>query len=179
MAKTTYKVAPKMATARKNNGGEDPKKKGPGPTPLPGAFKAPSSMGPEKFVSSDQKVKNTSARFKNEPNYNVKDAAKRGKGNTEAVEKDLKNTRSRMGSMYQEGKINRRQLKDSIRSTMDVGTSKSDIRSKAKEVGGRTKAGQVLYSMGITKKSNKPKTGGPTMKAETRQRSCSKPGKGF
>lgn len=177
MAKTTYKVAPKMATARKNNGGEDPNKKGPGPTPLPGGLKAPSSTGPEKYVSPDQKIKNTSERFKKEPNYNVKDAAKRGKGNIENVDKDLKNTRSRMGSMYQEGKINRRQLKDSIRSTMDVGKSKSDIRSKVKEVGGRTKAGQVLYSMSGSK--NKAKGGGLTMKAETRSRSCSKPGKGF
>ena len=175
MAKTTYKVAPKMAATRKKNGGEDPSKKG--PTPLPGALKAPGSMGPQKYVSSDQKIKNTSERFKKEPTYNVKDAAKRGKGDIKAIEKDLSNTRSRMGTMYQEGKITRSQLRDSIKSTMDLGTRKADIRAKVKDVGGKTKAGRVLSSMSGSK--NKAKGGGLTMKAETRERSCSKPGKGF
>jgi len=177
MAKTTYKVAPKMAAARKKNGGEDPTKKGPGPTPLPGALKAPGSMGPQKYVSSDQKIKNTSERFKKEPTYNVKDAAKRGKGDIKAIEKDLSNTRSRMGTMYREGKITRSQLKDSIKSTMDVGTTKADIKTKVGQIGGRTNAGQVLFNMGVGR--NKAKGGKMTMVAETRERNCSKPGKGF
>jgi hypothetical protein len=188
MAKTTYKVAPKMAAARKKNGGEDPTKKGPGPTPLPGALKAPTMPMAEriklmqkadkaKLIEKAKIVKNTSERFKKEPTYNVKDAAKRGKGDTKAIEKDLSNTRSRMGTMYQEGKITRSQLKDSIKSTMDVGTRKADIKAKAKEVGGRTKAGQVLFNMGVGR--NKAKGGKMTMVAETRERNCSKPGKGF
>ena len=190
MAKTTYKVATKMVTARKKNGGEDPKKKGPEPTPLPGALKAPTLTMAERIklmqkadkaeLKEKAKIaKSTSARFKNEPTYNVKDAAKRNKYNAEDIEKDLNNTRSRMGSMYKEGKINRSQLKDSIRSTMDYGVSKADIKNKVGNLVGRTKAGQALYDMGITKKSNKAKGGKLTMIAETRQRSCSKPGKGF
>jgi len=190
--KTTRAQSGTMSLGKKR-AGEDPTKKG--TAPLPNAVKAPSStlrvptasdttsnktnlMAPEKYVPIAQRVKNTSERFKKEPNYNVKDAAKRAKGDIKALEKDLSNTRSRMGTMYQEGKITRSQLKDSIRSTYDLGTPKSTIKEQAKSVGGRTKAGQVLYSMGVGKNKSK-NSGKPTMKAETRYRSCSKPGKGF
>ena len=187
LKKYMYKRA---AMSLGKNGGEDPPKKG--TAPLPGGIKAPSkdgikvptpssssapstsSMGPENYVSVADRIKNTSERYKKQPNYNVKDAAKRNPGNIEAIEKDLKNTRSRMGAMYQEGKITRSQLKDSIRSTYDLGTPKSKIKSEVKSVGGRTKAGQVLRNMGVGK--NKAKSGGLTMKAETRSRSCGKPG---
>jgi hypothetical protein len=130
-----------------------------------------------KLIEKAKIVKNTSERFKKEPTYNVKDAAKRNKYNAEATDKDLKDTRTKMGKMYQEGKITRSQLKDSIKTTMDVGTRKADIKTKAKEIGGRTKAGQVLFNMGVGR--NKAKGGKMTMVAETRERNCSKPGKGF
>lgn len=179
----------------KKNGGEDPPKKG--SAPLPNSVKAPSPalrvpsasdttssktnlMAPEKYVPIAQRIKNTSERFQKEPNYNVKDAAKRAKGDMKALEKDLGNTRSRMATMFQEGKINRKQFQDSISSTYDLGTPKSKIKETVKSLGGKTATGQVIRNVGraVGIGKNKPKSG-TAMKAECRSRSCSKPGKGF
>ena len=139
MAKTMYKVASKVVTTRKKNGGEDPPKRS--------ALAAPSSdmklKTPTKESVKEEAIKSTSAKFKKNKNYNYLDTKIRANKTdtpkaTAKIEK--KDSEKRFTNMYQSGEISRGAYRDSLMTLQAPGTSKKEVRQIARaNVGGGIK----------------------------------------
>jgi len=140
------------------------KKKGPGDPPG-AAFRAPG------FNPSSPKQN----RFATERNYNYRDAQARGLERRD-LNKEMNAKRKEFGNMYQSGQIKtKRELRDSVETTVRPGTPKKDIKYLSKNASGKNTSAAVKRNLkatgrkvkaAMTKKPNcSPRGGGGSCKA--------------